>query len=144
MNDDRTTGRSSVGSRSSSASRPMEGHYANFFQIGHNAFDVLIEFGQQQVGIHTRIYLSPQHARILSDMLSNPSAGADLRRALQVAVGITLPDSIAPSARHPQTLSQTTNKSKARDFGAFRPDCLYKKITSVAKARTYQRLSPGK
>ena len=42
--------------------------YANFFQIGHNAFEVLIEFGQQE-NIHTRIYLSPQHAQILSNLL---------------------------------------------------------------------------
>jgi hypothetical protein len=46
-----------------------QGRYANFFQIGHNAFEFLIEFGQQDEGIHTRIYLSPQHARILSDLL---------------------------------------------------------------------------
>jgi Protein of unknown function (DUF3467) len=71
VNDDRTTGHSSIRSRSSPGSPPAEGHYANFFQIGHNAFEVLIEFGQQEAGIHTRIYLSPQHARILSDLLSN-------------------------------------------------------------------------
>jgi Protein of unknown function (DUF3467) len=46
-----------------------QGRYANFFQIGHNAFEFLIEFGQQDGGIHTRIYVSPQHARILSDLL---------------------------------------------------------------------------
>jgi len=28
-----------------------------------------MEFGQQDGNIHTRIYLSPQHARILSDLL---------------------------------------------------------------------------
>jgi len=46
-----------------------QGHYANLFQIGHNAFEFLIEFGQNDGGIHTRIYVSPQHARILSDLL---------------------------------------------------------------------------
>ena len=46
-----------------------EGRYANAFQIGHNAFEVLIEFGQHEGGIHTRIYVSPQHARILSELL---------------------------------------------------------------------------
>jgi hypothetical protein len=45
------------------------GRYANFFQIGHNAFEFLIEFGQQDGGIHTRIYVSPGHAQILSDLL---------------------------------------------------------------------------
>jgi hypothetical protein len=47
-----------------------QGRYANFFQIGHNAFEFLIEFGQQDGGIHTRIYVSPQHARILSELLA--------------------------------------------------------------------------
>jgi hypothetical protein len=46
-----------------------EGRYANFFQVGHNAFEFLIEFGQQNAGIHTRIYLSPEYARVLSDLL---------------------------------------------------------------------------
>ena len=46
-------------------------HYANVFQVGHNAYEVLLEFGQQDAEIHTRIYLSPQHAQILSDLLSD-------------------------------------------------------------------------
>src|ERR1700756_1361308 len=46
-----------------------EGRYANFFQIGHNEFEFLIEFGQQDLGIHTRIYVSPQYARVLRDLL---------------------------------------------------------------------------
>jgi Protein of unknown function (DUF3467) len=43
--------------------------YANFFQVGHNAYEFLLEFGQLDTEIHTRIYLSPQHARVLSDLL---------------------------------------------------------------------------
>ncbi|MBV8866758.1 MAG: DUF3467 domain-containing protein [Acidobacteriaceae bacterium] len=43
--------------------------YANFFQVGHNAYEFLLEFGQRDADIHTRIYLSPQHARMLSDLL---------------------------------------------------------------------------
>ncbi len=49
-----------------------EGRYANFFQIGHNAFEFLLEFGQQEgeeSAIHTRIYVSPQHARILANLM---------------------------------------------------------------------------
>jgi hypothetical protein len=52
--------------------RKEEGRYANFFQIGHNAFEFLIEFGQQEDDeseIHTRIYVSPQHARILANLM---------------------------------------------------------------------------
>jgi Protein of unknown function (DUF3467) len=49
-----------------------EGRYANFFQIGHNAFEFLLEFGQQDGAdgvIHTRIYVSPQHARMLANLM---------------------------------------------------------------------------
>ncbi len=46
-----------------------EGKYANFFQVGYNEFEFLIEFGQQDQGIHTRIYVSPQYAHLLSDLL---------------------------------------------------------------------------
>lgn len=48
-----------------------ESRYANSFQIGYNAFEFLIEFGQQNGGIHTSIYVSPQHARILADLLGD-------------------------------------------------------------------------
>jgi hypothetical protein len=53
-------------------SRREEGRYANFFQIGHNAFEFLIEFGQHESGdsaIHTRIYVSPQHAQMLANLM---------------------------------------------------------------------------
>ena len=50
-------------------SHVKEGRYANVFQIGHNEFEFLMEFGQQDHGIHTHIYLSPQYARVLSDLL---------------------------------------------------------------------------
>jgi len=45
--------------------------YSNFFQVGHNPYEFLLEFGQRDSEIHTRIYLSPQHARMLSDLLLN-------------------------------------------------------------------------
>ena len=45
-----------------------EARYANFFQIGYNAYEFLIEFGQEE-NIHTRIYVSPQHAQLLSRLL---------------------------------------------------------------------------
>jgi len=47
-----------------------DARYANFFQIGHNAFEFLLEFGQPDALIHTRIYVSPQHARMFADLLT--------------------------------------------------------------------------
>jgi hypothetical protein len=65
----RNVSRDDIKRSQSSPEHKHEGRYANVFQIGHNAFEVLIEFGQHEGGIHTRIYISPQHARILSDLL---------------------------------------------------------------------------
>jgi hypothetical protein len=46
-----------------------EGRYANFCEIGYSACEVLLEFGQREAGIHTRIYLSRECARMLSEAL---------------------------------------------------------------------------
>lgn len=52
-----------------------EGQYANYFQVGHNAFEVLIDFGQAysdggQEHFHTRIITSPPYAKELLKILS--------------------------------------------------------------------------
>jgi hypothetical protein len=49
---------------------PIEGWYANYFQIGHNAFEFLLDFGQsyleaEPVWFHTRIVTSPTYAKTL-------------------------------------------------------------------------------
>jgi Protein of unknown function (DUF3467) len=57
-----------------SARHVSEGRYANFFQIGHNASEFLIEFGQQDAGecvFHTRIYVCADQARILADLMTS-------------------------------------------------------------------------
>lgn len=53
----------------------LEGKYANYFQIGHNAFEFLIDFGQMysegtHAQFHTRIITSPSYAKELSKVLS--------------------------------------------------------------------------
>ena len=50
--------------------RPLEGRYANFFKVGHNAYEIVIEFGQlyqpeSAPRIHTRVVTSPAYAREL-------------------------------------------------------------------------------
>lgn len=53
----------------------IEGKYANYFQIGHNAIEVLIEFGQLYSDetapplLHTRIITSPSYAKTLLKLL---------------------------------------------------------------------------
>jgi len=60
----------------------LEGSYANYFQIGHNAHEFVLEFGQkneEDVLVHTRLYLTPAHAEALSGLLE--SALAEYKRA---------------------------------------------------------------
>ena len=53
-----------------------EGRYANFFNVGHNAFEVVLEFGQCYEGdaqpqVHTRIVTGPAYARTLLEVLGS-------------------------------------------------------------------------
>lgn len=55
-------------------SNPSEGKYTNSFQIGHNAFEFLLEFGQSYADqtdvMHTRLVTSPVFAARLSRLLA--------------------------------------------------------------------------
>lgn len=60
----------------SSTEKEAEGHYANYFKIGHNAFEFLLDFGQyysedEKVVIHTRIITNPVYAKALFKTLEN-------------------------------------------------------------------------
>jgi Protein of unknown function (DUF3467) len=53
---------------------PKKGLYANYFEIGHSAFEVVIDFGQTYEGsaaapCHTRIVMSPVYAQALLETL---------------------------------------------------------------------------
>lgn len=46
---------------------PFEGRYANYFKVGHNAFEFVLDFGQlysegEEPQLHTRIVTSPAYA----------------------------------------------------------------------------------
>ena len=52
------------------------GRFSNYFQIGHNAFEFLFDFGQfyrdsDEAQFHTRIITSPAYARALLDILQD-------------------------------------------------------------------------
>jgi hypothetical protein len=52
----------------------LEGRYANFFKVGHNAFEFLLDFGQsyaeiEQAQLHTRIITNPIYAKALFETL---------------------------------------------------------------------------
>lgn len=53
---------------------PLEGRYANYFEVGFTAFEVLLDFGQfdQDTGgaiRHTRIVTNPTSAKVFLKML---------------------------------------------------------------------------
>ena len=56
----------------------LEGRYANYLQVGHNAFEVVFDFGQQYPDapsptLHTRIVTNPAYLKeflvVLADAL---------------------------------------------------------------------------
>ena len=52
----------------------LEGRYANYFEVGHNAFEFVLDFGQlyaedQKARFHTRIITGPVYARALLETL---------------------------------------------------------------------------
>ena len=57
--------------------------YVNYFELAHNRYEFLVEFGQYRPGreaergmsvIHTRLALSPPYAKMLSELLTKATA----------------------------------------------------------------------
>ncbi len=49
----------------------LEGRYANYFKVGHNAFEFVLDFGQfysesEVLLLHTRVVTTPTYAQALS------------------------------------------------------------------------------
>lgn len=66
-------------SRESLAVEEPEARYANYFHVGHNAFEVMLEFGQYYEGasqprMHTRIVAAPVYAKALLNLLESAIA----------------------------------------------------------------------
>ena len=79
----------------------LEGRYANHFQVGYNAFEFLLEFGQsyledKQAQLHTRIVTTPVYAKDLLTILQ----GAIAR--YEASVG-SIPPSDIPTLERGQT-----------------------------------------
>lgn len=58
---------------------PLEGRYANYVRIGHNAFEFLLDFGQfypegREPLVHTRIVTSPIYAKVFLDTIRDSIA----------------------------------------------------------------------
>ena len=55
-------------------SKKLEGRYANYFKVGHNALEFVLDFGQyypetDQAELYTRIITSPAYAKSLIETL---------------------------------------------------------------------------
>lgn len=56
--------------KSGPAAVALEGRYANYFKVGHNAFELIIDCGQcyadnEEPQLHTRIVTSPAYGKAL-------------------------------------------------------------------------------
>jgi hypothetical protein len=56
-----------------------EGHYSNYFKVGFNSFEFILDFGQAYEGVaaevlHTRIVTGPAYAKALSRLLTDSLA----------------------------------------------------------------------
>ncbi len=61
-------------------SRKLEGRYSNYFKVGHNAFEFLVDFGQfysesKEAHVHTRIITSPVYVKSLLETLQHSIEG---------------------------------------------------------------------
>jgi hypothetical protein len=57
----------------------LEGRYANYFKVGHNAFEFLLDFGQlyaesREAQFHTRIITNPTYAKAFLGLLQESIA----------------------------------------------------------------------
>jgi hypothetical protein len=54
----------------------LEARYANYFKVGYNAFEFVLDFGQYYAGdegtqLHTRIVTGPSYAKALLEFLQD-------------------------------------------------------------------------
>lgn len=60
--------------QASGDSKNLEGRYSNYFKVGHNAFEFVLDFGQfysenEEPQLHARIITSPIYAKGLLETL---------------------------------------------------------------------------
>lgn len=60
--------------KSSGREKKLEGRYANYFKVGYNAFEFLLDFGQhysenEEAELYIRIITSPCYAKSLLETL---------------------------------------------------------------------------
>ncbi len=62
--------------KSGSTAKNLEARYTNYFEVGHNAFEFIFDFGQYhpenaEARMHSRIITGPVYAKLLSELLDD-------------------------------------------------------------------------
>lgn len=57
---------------------PLQGEYANYFKVGHNAYEFIIDFGQY--------YSETEEAELFSRIVTSPAYAKSLLKILQDAI----------------------------------------------------------
>jgi hypothetical protein len=90
-----------------SAEQVSPAMYVNYFEVGHNPFEFLMDLGQYhpgstefdgRVAIHTRIAIAPPYAKMLSELLSRAVAEHESQHGQIAPIGPTNPFEIVLSS----------------------------------------------
>ncbi|RKT99357.1 DUF3467 domain-containing protein [Burkholderia sp. Nafp2/4-1b] len=104
--------------------RPLLASYANYFEVGHNAFEFLIDAGQVEpqsgnVQLMSRIAISPVHAKLLAQLLTRSIAQFEATHHDIPDIGDTEPDlAILP----PQEFERRAIDARSKPMLGSRPD----------------------
>lgn len=65
-----------IGHEEAGGAHDLEGRYANHFQVGYNAFEFVLYFGQyyaedERAKLHTRIVTGPSYAKAMLEFLQD-------------------------------------------------------------------------
>ena len=106
---------------SSAAADPVApAMYVNYFEVGHNPFEFLMELGQYhpalsdsdgRVSIHTRIAIAPPYAKMFSDLLARAVQEHESEHGAIALIGRPPPDHAAPF--DPGTLGEFEDRARA-------------------------------
>lgn len=64
--------------RGSGSKKKIEGRYANYFKVGYNAFEFLLDFGQH--------YSENEEAELYIRIITNPCYAKELLETLKVSI----------------------------------------------------------
>ena len=96
-----------------------EGRYANTFNVSYNAFEIVLDFGQQYVerpdiDVHSRIVTSPSYAKVLLTTLKETLAQFEQRYGEIPAAGESI-ESASSEATGPHGITDESGRTDMAD-----------------------------